>query len=337
MKQILLQLIDKKSLSIEQAQQLMTAIMEGQLDDISLAALLIALKMKGETKDELFAFASVMKKFSTSVELSSDINSVDIVGTGGDGLNTFNISTTCAFVARGAGVTIAKHGNRSSSGLFGSADLLEAVGINLNLNPAQVAECVEQLGIGFMFAPNHHPAMKHVRQVRKQLKVRTVFNLLGPLTNPSGAQRQVIGVFSKKWLRPMAECFQALGSKHCLLVHSTDGLDELSCFANNYLVELNQGKISEYQLHPSNLGLAQGNLKQITINSLQQAVELFNAVLDGKAGAARNIVLLNSAAAIYVSGLAHSIEQGLQLAIQSIDSGQAKYYFEQLLQKSHQC
>jgi len=271
-----------------------------------------------------------MQKFSNKVELKDRNNLVDIVGTGGDGLHTFNISTTSAFVAAGAGVVIAKHGNRSSSGLLGSADLLEAAGINLMLSAEQVKTCIEMIGIGFMFAPNHHVAMKHVRSVRKQLGVRTVFNLLGPLTNPSNAKKQLIGVFSKEWLKPMAECFKELGSDHCLLVHSNDGLDELSIFDLNDVIEVKNNQLIESKIDPKQLKLSTGCIKDITIKTTADGLKMFHEVLSGVKGAARNIVMLNAGATIYCAGIADSIEDGVLKAQQSIDSNNALQCFIKL-------
>jgi len=327
---LLEQVINNNSLSFEQASDVMTKLMQGDFNNESLAALLVALRMKGETTIELTAFAKVMQKFSKQVELENKNNLVDIVGTGGDGLHTFNISTTSAFVAAGAGVIIAKHGNRSSSGLLGSSDLLEAAGINLMLSAEQVRTCIETIGIGFMFAPNHHPAMKHLRSVRKQLGVRTVFNLLGPLTNPSKAKKQLIGVFSKEWLKPMAECFKELGSEHSLLVHSRDGLDELSIFAINDVIELKSNKLIEKQIDPKKLNLNAGSLQDITIKTTADGLKMFNDVLSGAKGPARNIVVLNAGAAIYCTGIASSLEDGILKAQQSIDSNNARQCFIKL-------
>ncbi len=328
--EIIEQLINQQHLSFSQASELMTQIMQGDFINESLAAILIALRIKGETTTELTAFAKVMQDFSTKVEFKTKANFVDIVGTGGDGLHTFNISTTSAFVAAGAGVIIAKHGNRSSSGLLGSADLLEAAGINLMLSAEQVSHCVDKLGIGFMFAPNHHVAMKYVRTVRKNIGVRTVFNLLGPLTNPGNAKRQLIGVFNKMWLKPMAQCFKELGSEHCLLVHSRDGLDELSIFDINDVIELKNGVLTKQQINPNNLKLSIGCMQDITIKTTKDGLDMFYSVLNSEKSPARNIVLLNAGAAIYCSGIASSLEDGIVKAEQSIDSSKALKSFVDL-------
>ena len=328
-------LIDQSSLTFNEAIDLMNNIVSGSINDIKLSSILTSLAIKGESTNELMGFAQVMHELSIKVPIRSIRSAVDVVGTGGDGLNTFNISTTSAFVAAGCGVTIAKHGNRSSSGLFGSADLLEALGVNLTMTPEQVGNCIDELGIGFMFAPNHHPAMKHVRQVRKDLGFRTIFNLLGPLTNPSNTKQQLIGVFNKKWMRPMAECFKSFGSKHCLIVNAEDGLDELSCFSTNNIIELKNNQLMEYTLDPDEFDLESTRFNDIVISNIKDSVEIFHDILSGKHGAARNIVLLNAGATVYCSGLAESIADGIAQAKISIDSGKAKKCFENLLKRSN--
>lgn len=320
LKQIIDQLLSAHALNIEQSKYLMNEIMQGNLDEITLTCILIALKMKGESLTELSGFAEVMQQYSTRVTIDNPSRLVDIVGTGGDSFHSFNISTASSFVAAGAGVKIAKHGNRSASGLFGSADVLEACGINLNLSPIQVSDCIQQLGIGFMFAPNHHPAMKYVQKVRKKLGVRTIFNLLGPLTNPSYAKRQVIGVYDKKWLQPFAATLKQLGSIHSLIVHSKEGMDELSCFESNYIVELKNNEIFSYELDPHTYQLAATSVDDIKVSSLEEAVNKLLDVLAGKHSAARNIVVLNAGAAIYTAGITETIKESIEAAIESIDS-----------------
>lgn len=330
------QLLAHQPLSQAQAITLMQDMMTGKLTEPQIAAYLTAFRMKGIVVEELYAFAKVMREQAHNIAHADPSHLVDIVGTGGDGLQTFNISTTASFVVAGAGATIAKHGNRSASGLLGSADLLEAVGINLQAPASLVEDCINSIGIGFLFAPNHHPAMKHVKSVRKQLGFHTFFNLLGPLTNPSHAQRQLIGVFDKAWLKSMAHCLKKLGSIHSLLVHSEDGMDEISCFANSHIVELNNNTISQYQINPKHYQLDSGQLSDIIINNITDAKNLFFSVLNGEHGTARNIVVLNSGAALYCAGLAPDIGSGIELALASIDSGKANQCYLNLREKTHE-
>jgi len=280
--------------------------------------------MKGETVEEIAAAAQVMRELSVRVEVSDLEHLVDTCGTGGDASHTFNISTTGAFVAAAAGARVAKHGNRSVSSKSGSADVLEAAGVNLELTPAQVAECVRKLGVGFMFAPKHHSAMKHAIGPRREMGVRTVFNLLGPLTNPAGAPNQVLGVFSADWLEPLAQVLHRLGSRHVLVVHAEDGLDEISIGAPTQVAELKDGTVRSYALQPEQFGFQRGDIKALAVDGAQQSLAIMLSVLDGVPGAARDIVLLNAGAAIYVSGLAASLQAGIDQAKQAIDSGAAR-------------
>jgi len=291
----------------------------------------VALRMKGEVVEEITAAAAVMRDLSAKVEILTE-NLVDTCGTGGDSKGTFNVSTTAAFVAAAAGARVAKHGNRSVSSKSGSADLLETAGVNLQLSPEQVAACIEELGIGFLFAPAHHSAMKHAIGPRKELGVRTIFNLLGPLTNPANAPHQVLGVFSQQWVEPLAKVLQSLGSKHVLVVHAEDGLDEISIAANTQIAELKDGAVTCYSLAPKQLGVELGNLSDVVAKDAIDSLQIINHVFDNKSGAALDIVKLNAGAAIYASDIASSLEEGVILAADAIASGNAKEKFQQYIE-----
>ena len=320
--QALVQLLDKQDLSNQQMQSAMNAIMQGQATPAQIAGFIIALRMKGESVDEITAAAQVMRNLSSKVNINA-ANLVDTCGTGGDGQNTFNVSTASAIVAASAGVNIAKHGNRSVSSSTGSADVLEALGVKLELTPEQIAKCVETVGIGFMFAPMHHSCMKHAIGPRKELAVRTLFNLLGPLTNPAGAQSQVLGVFDRAWLRPLAGVLNNLGSERALVVHAEDGLDEISITSKTFVCELANGDITEYEVTPNELGVDTGNLTDIAVENAQQSADMINDVFNGMPGPASNIVALNAGAAIYIAGRTTSLSEGVDLAVLSIQSGVA--------------
>lgn len=322
-KQVLNQLLQSQDLSHDQMLAVMQQVMAGELDPIQISAFLIALRMKGETIDEIAAAATVMRELSTKVNVSDTTHLVDTCGTGGDGIQTFNVSTVSAFVAAAAGAKVAKHGGRSVSSTCGSADVLEALGVDVNKSPEQVATSVDEIGIGFMFAPNHHSAMKHAAPVRKVLGVRTIFNLLGPLTNPASAKRQVMGVFDKALTGKLAHVLQKLGSEHVMVVHGADGMDEISFTGTTYVAELKNGRIAEYMLNPEQLGLGIHQLETIQVQNAAESKAMIMDVLNGEKGAARDIVLLNAGAAIYVSGIANSLESGVETAAQVIDNGQA--------------
>ena len=327
-KDILNQLINRQDLSHAQMLETMRQVMGGELSPIQISAFLIALRCKGETVDEIAAAAAVMRELSTKVNIKNITNLIDTCGTGGDGIQTFNVSTVSAFVAAAAGAKVAKHGGRSVSSTCGSADVLEALGVNVNVTPECVAKNVDEIGIGFMFAPNHHSAMKHAAPVRKELGIRTLFNLLGPLTNPANAKRQVMGVFDKSLTLTLAQVLQKLGSEHVLVVHGADGMDEISFTGDTFVAELKDGQISEYMLNPAQFGLKIHALKSIKVENAAQSKAMILDVLEGKAGAgtqsaARDIVLLNAGAAIYVAGLAANIHAGVEQAANMIDSGQA--------------
>ena len=302
----------------------MRQVMAGELTQAQIAGLLVALRIKGETVDEIAAAASVMRELSTKVTLSNPTHLIDTCGTGGDGIQTFNVSTVSAFVAAAAGAKVAKHGGRSVSSTCGSADVLEILGVNVNLTPAEVAQCVDNIGIGFMFAPNHHSAMKHAAPVRRELGVRTLFNLLGPLTNPANAKRQVMGVFAKELTAKLAHVLQKLGSEHVLVVCGADGMDEISFTGDTYIAELKDGKVSEYILNPSQFGMPLHPLSSIQIQNADESKAMILDVLNGKQGAARDIVLLNAGAAIYVSGVVDSLQAGINKATEVIDDGLAR-------------
>jgi anthranilate phosphoribosyltransferase len=288
-----------------------------------MAAILVALRIKGESVDEIAAAASVMRELSTKVATLASPHLIDTCGTGGDGIQTFNVSTVSALVAAAAGAKVAKHGGRSVSSSCGSADVLEALGVNVNVTPAQVANAVEEIGIGFMFAPNHHSAMKHAAPVRRELGVRTLFNLLGPLTNPANAKRQIMGVFSPALTVKLAQVLQQLGSEHVLVVCGADGMDEISFTGDSHIAELKNGQVTEYTINPAQFGLPLHTLSSIQIDNAEQSKAMILAVLNGELGAARDIVLLNAGAAIYVAGLADCLAAGINKAAEVIDQGLA--------------
>ncbi len=321
-KAILEALINRQNLDMAQMTELMTAIMSGQLTEVQIAALLVALRMKGETVDEISAAAQVMRNLAVPVSVASD-NVVDIVGTGGDGISTFNVSTACTFVVAAAGGKVAKHGNRSVSSQSGSADLLEFIGVKLDLSPEQVAQCIQQVGIGFMFAPLHHSAMKYAIAPRKQMGVRTLFNLLGPLTNPAQAQRQLLGVFAAHWVEPLAKVLKNLGSVHAMVVHSEDGLDEISISGTTSVSELKNGEVQSYEITPEQFGFSRRPVSDIVVKNPEQSWLLIKSALNNEDSAGRNIILLNAGAAIYVAGLTDSLSLGIQRASDVIASGAA--------------
>lgn len=320
---------------------LMQQVMNGDLTPVQIAGLVIALRQKGESVDEITAAASVMRDLSTKVEIKDPSHLIDTCGTGGDGIQTFNVSTVSAFVAAAAGAKVAKHGGRSVSSTCGSADVLEALGVNVNLTPQQVANCVAEIGIGFMFAPNHHSAMKYAAPVRRELGVRTIFNLLGPLTNPASAKRQVMGVFSQDLTLKLAKVLKNLGSEHVMVVHGADGMDEISFTGDTYVTELKHGKLHEYNLNPAQFGLAVHSLKSIRVENAEESKVMILDVLNGKMGAgtqraARDIVLLNAGAAIYVAGLQTSMIEAVKHAAQVIDNGQAMTKLAKLIALTQQ-
>jgi len=326
-KDALNQLLNRQDLTHDQMLAVMQQVMGGELTPAQISALLIALRMKGETVEEIAAAATVMRALSTKVDIQDKSHLVDTCGTGGDGIQTFNVSTVSAFVAAAAGAKVAKHGGRSVSSTCGSADVLEALGVNVNLTPEHVAKCVATIGIGFMFAPNHHSAMKHAAPVRRELGVRTMFNLLGPLTNPAGAKRQLMGVFDQVLTSKLAQVLQKLGSEHVLVVHGADGMDEISFSGDTHIAELKNGAVTEYTINPAQFGLGTHPLSAIQIQDAQASKAMMLDVLNGqnstKNQAARDIVLMNAGAAIYVAGVVESLSAGIHKAAEVIDSGAA--------------
>lgn len=326
---------ENRNLTNAEMIEVMRLIMTGAATQAQIGGFLIGLRQKGETVDEIAAAAKVMRELATPVVVAGD-HVVDTCGTGGDASGTFNISTTSAFVVAAAGAKVAKHGNRSISSKSGSADLLETAGVNLQLNAAQVTQCIEQVGVGFMFAPAHHSAMKHAIGPRKEMGVRTIFNVLGPLTNPAGAANQVVGVFAKQWVEPMAQVLQQLGSRHVMVVHAEDGLDEISIGSPTYVAELHNGSINNYTITPEQFGLTSVDLAAIKVDTAAASLAMVQSVLQGDSGPARDIVLLNAGAAIYVAGLAQTMQQGVTVAAEMIDSGTAQQKLQQLVTLSQQ-
>ena len=325
---------EQKNLTRDEMSDVMHQIMTGQATDAQIGGFLIGMRMKGETVDEITAAASVMRSLATPVNLDKE-NLVEIVGTGGDGSSTFNISTASCLVVAAAGGRVAKHGNRSISSKSGAADLLEAAGVNLTINADQVKACVEDIGVGFMFAPLHHSAMKHAIGPRKEMGVRTLFNLLGPLTNPAGTPNQVLGVFSKDWVKPLAEVLNELGSNHVMVVHAEDGMDEISISSPTFIAELKDGTVTEYTIKPEDFGMHQHPISDIRVHDAKESLEMVNAVLNNEANTARDIVALNAGAAIYVAGLTASHQAGIERALDVISTGAAKQKLLDLINKTN--
>jgi len=323
-----------RDLSRDDMQQVMQTIMTGEATPAQIGGFLVGLRMKGETVDEITAAAGVMRELATHVNINGE-HVVDTCGTGGDAASTFNISTTSALVVAAAGAKVAKHGNRSISSKSGSADLLEAAGVNLNITPEQVAQCVNDIGVGFMFAPAHHSAMKHAIGPRKEMGVRTIFNLLGPLTNPASAPNQVIGVFAKAWVEPLAHVLNQLGSHHVLVVHSEDGMDEISIGAPTFVAELKNGEVNTYTIQPEDYGMNRHSITDLAVDSAEESLAMVNAVLNGEKGPATDIVTLNAGAAIYAAGLAEDLQRGIEKAEEVIASGEAAAKLEALKQLSN--
>jgi anthranilate phosphoribosyltransferase len=333
-KAALQKLIQHEDFTHDEMLSIMRQVMAGVFTPAQIAGLLIGLRVKGETVDEIAAAAQVMRELVTKVHIDDAAYLIDTCGTGGAINKAFNVSTCSAFVAAGANARIAKHGNRAASSKTGSADVLEALGVNINLQPEQVAMCVNEVGIGFMFAPNHHSAMKHAAPVRRELGVRTLFNLLGPLTNPAGAKRQVMGVFHQDLVPLLARALQRLGSEHVMVVHSADDMDEISFSGDTFVAELKDGVVTEYTLNPKDFGMAIHHVDSIRVENAEESSRLITAVLRGETGPARDIVLLNAGAAIYVAGIEKTLEAGIKKAAESIDSGAAMNKLNQLKAKT---
>lgn len=323
-RQALARIADRRDLSLEDMQAVMGQIMNGEATDAQIGAFLMGLRLKGETVDEITGAVIVMRELASAVDVKGE-HLVDIVGTGGDGANLFNVSTAASFVVAAGGGRVAKHGNRSVSSSSGSADLLETAGVTLGLEPQQVADCIDKVGIGFMFAPAHHSAMRHAIGPRKELGVRTIFNILGPMTNPAGVKRLLIGVYDAALCRPVAEVLNRLGTEHVMVVHSEDGLDEISAAAVSHVAEAKGGVVSEYDISPEELGLTKTSLEGLEVAGADESLKLIRAALSGapgdKAERARRVVALNAGAALYVAGLAASLTEGVEAAGRLLESG----------------
>ena len=325
-------LVSGRSLSMEEASSVMREIMEGEATPAQLGAFLTALRVKGETPQEMAGMAFVMREKALKVEVDGTL--VDTAGTGGDGKGSFNISTAAAFVAAACDLRVAKHGNRAASGPCGSADLLEALGVKIDLGPDGVKRCIEEVGIGFMFAQTFHPAMRHAAPVRRELGIRTVFNILGPLTNPAGARRQLLGVADASLGDKMAEVLNLLGSQHCLVAHGEDGLDELTLGASNRLWEVEGGKVRSFSISPQDLGLPSVPIEQIKGGSREENAQILRRLFQGEEGPVKNVVLLNSAAVLLVGGKAPDLRDGIGIALEAIDSGEALRRVDALVELS---
>jgi anthranilate phosphoribosyltransferase len=323
--------IEHREIFHDEMLKIVRLIMSGELSPVMMAALITGLRVKKETIGEITAAAQVMREFSTKVHVADKTHLVDIVGTGGDGSHTFNISTCAMFVAAAAGAKVSKHGGRSVSSKSGSADVLEALGVNINLSPDAIAKCLAQIGVGFMFAPNHHPAMKNVAPIRKELGVRTIFNILGPLTNPADAPNILMGVFHPDLVGIQVRALQRLGAEHALVVYGKDGMDEVSLGAATVVGELKNGEITEYEIHPEDFGLAMASNRTLRVETPEQSMAMLKGVLDNEPGAARDIVILNAGAALYAANVADSMKAGIELARKAIDSGAAKGKLAQLV------
>lgn len=338
MKEALNRIASNLDLSREEMKQVMGIVMNGEATDAQVGGFLMGLRLKSETIDEITGATEVMRELASNVSINAE-PLVDIVGTGGDGANLFNVSSAASFVVAAAGGFVAKHGNRAVSSKSGSADLLETAGINIAITPEQVARCVEQIGVGFMFAPAHHGAMKNAIGPRKELGIRTIFNILGPMTNPAGVKRQLIGVFSRQLCLPMAQVLQRLGSEHIMVVHSKDGLDEISLASATHVVELKNGEIREYDITPEELGVKSQSLVGLSVDTVEESLKLIHAAFgrghDDMAEKARDLIALNAGAAIYIAGLADSLAHGVDMAQDAIGSGLAAGKMSELADFSH--
>ena len=323
--------IEHREIFHDEMLHIVRLIMKGDVSPVMMAALITGLRVKKESIGEITAAAQVMREFSTKVHVADKANLVDIVGTGGDGSNTFNISTCSMFVAAAAGAKISKHGGRGVSSKSGSADVLESLGININLSPAAIAQSVAEVGIGFMFAPNHHPAMKNVAPVRKELGIKTIFNILGPLTNPADAPNILMGVFHPDLVGIQVRALQRLGAEHAVVVYGRDGMDEVSLGAATLVGELKDGQGTEYEIHPEDFGMAMASNRALKVETPEQSRSMLLGVLDNDGGAARDIVILNAGAALYAANVADSMLAGVQLARKAIESGAARQKLDQLI------
>jgi len=327
----LVRTIEHREIFHDEMLHVVRQIMSGEMSPVMMAALITGLRVKKETIGEITAAAQVMREFSTKVHVRDRTHLVDIVGTGGDGSHTFNISTCSMFVAAAAGAKVSKHGGRSVSSKSGSADVMEALGVNINLSPDAIARCIETVGLGFMFAPNHHPAMKNVAPVRKELGVRTIFNLLGPLTNPAGAPNILMGVFHPDLVGIQVRALQRLGAEHAVVVYGRDGMDEVSLGAATMVGELKDGEITEYEIHPEDFGMVMASNRALKVDTAEESKAMLLGVLDNQPGAPRDIVMLNAGAALYAANLTDSIEAGIAKARVAIESGAAKAKLQELV------
>jgi anthranilate phosphoribosyltransferase len=327
--------IEHREIFHDEMLHLMRQIMSGDMSPVMIGALITGLRVKKETIGEITAAAQVMREFSTKVEVADTTHLVDIVGTGGDGSHTFNISTCSMFVAAAAGARVSKHGGRSVSSKSGSADVLEALGLNINLPPAHIAQCIAEQGVGFMFAPNHHPAMKNVAPVRKELGVRTMFNILGPLTNPAGAPNVLMGVFHADLVGIQVRALQRLGAQHAIVVFGRDGMDEISLGAGTLVGELKDGEIREYDIHPEDFGMVMSSNRALRVETAEESKAMLLGVLDNQSGPAKDIVALNAGVALYAANVAKSMKDGVILARAAIESGAAKAKLDALVALSH--
>ena len=323
--------IEHREIFHDEMLHVMRMIMGGEMSPVMMAALITGLRVKKETIGEITAAAQVMREFSTKVHVADSTHLVDIVGTGGDGSHTFNISTCAMFVAAAAGAKVSKHGGRSVSSKSGSADVLESLGLNINLSPEAIARCIDEVGIGFMFAPNHHPAMKNVAPIRKELGVRTIFNILGPLTNPASAPNILMGVFHPDLVGIQVRALQRLGAEHALVVYGKDGMDEISLGAATVVGELRHGEITEYEIHPEDFGLPMASNRALRVDTPEQSMQMLKGVLDGAPGAPSDIVALNAGAALYAANLSDTMKGGLALARAAIASGAARRKLDELV------
>ncbi len=328
--------IEQREIFHDEMLQIMRLIMSGEMSPVLMSAFIAALRVKKETIGEITAAAQVMREFSTKVDVPDRTHMVDIVGTGGDGSHTFNISTCSMFVAAAAGAKVSKHGGRSVSSKSGSADVLESLGVNINMSPIQIAQCIDKVGIGFMFAPNHHPAMKNVAPVRKELGVRTIFNILGPLTNPASAPNILMGVFHPDLVGIQVRALERLGADHALVVYGRDGLDEVSLGATTLVGELKNGMVREYEIHPEDFGFAMSSNRALRVDTPEQSRAMLLGVLENQAGPALDIVVLNAGVALYAANVADSMEAGIALARAVLASGAAKAKLEQLVTVAHE-
>lgn len=332
----LLRTIEHREIFHDEMLHIMRGIMTGEWSPVMMAALITGLRVKKETIGEITAAAQVMREFSTKVNVADTSHLVDIVGTGGDGSHTFNISTCAMFVAAAAGARVSKHGGRSVSSKSGSADVMESLGVNINLSPEAIAQCIEQVGVGFMFAPNHHPAMKNVAPVRKELGIKTIFNLLGPLTNPAGAPNILMGVFHPDLVGIQVRALQRLGAEHAVVVYGKDGMDEVSLGATTLVGELKHGEITEYEIHPEDFGMVMASNRALKVETPEQSKTMLLGVLDNAAGAPKEIVILNAGVALYAANVVPTMSAGIAKARVAIESGAARAKLAQLVSMSQQ-